>query len=108
MLVVLLIAAATYRITRLVNADAFPPIAAVRSALTKTFGDDSSLAYLLHCPWCASPYIAAAVTWAVDTWSDRPVPLPALTIAAASAVAGFASIVTIVFERLPRILPGEG
>jgi len=51
---------ASARLTRLIVADSYPPAAWLRSkwdALTH----DGSWSELVHCGWCASPYVSAAV-----------------------------------------------
>lgn len=87
-LIALLVVLATYRITRLLVADAFPPIAHLRAWPSRRFGDDSSWAYLAECPWCASMYVAPLVVLAVDLFATTPVVLPVLLALAASAITG--------------------
>ena len=51
---------ATARLTRLITADEYPPSAWLRTkwdALTR----DGKWSLLVHCHWCASPYVAAVV-----------------------------------------------
>lgn len=50
---------ATARLTRLFNADVLA--GPVRAAVMARYGDDSGLGILVRCPWCLSPYVAAAV-----------------------------------------------
>lgn len=68
---------------------------ALRQKVIAHFGGESKWAYLVTCPWCVSPYIAAAVTlpaimWGCDflSWHIRLV-LYAVLIPTASHVAGF-------------------
>lgn len=88
-LTVVLIALATYRITRFLVRDTFPPIAVLRARFGEKVGYRSSLAYLSTCSWCASVYVAVAVWGVTERYTS--VPLPALTIAAASAITGLLS-----------------
>lgn len=86
----------TYRLTRLVVDDTFPPVKWVRDRLT---GDDYGrgrwrwvptwVGELVGCSWCASVWVAAGVTLAVDLTVGLP--LPWLTWAAAAAGAAWIS-----------------
>lgn len=58
------------RVTRLVVADAFPPIAHFRAwwanVTSDKDGNEGSWTVLFSCPWCAAPYIVAAnMAWAL-------------------------------------------
>lgn len=77
----------TFRVTRLVVEDDFPPILAARKRValarpTKTvvplkgepFVDFWWLGQLITCPWCASAYVAAGAT--AITWAFYDLPLP--------------------------------
>lgn len=55
----LLTLGAVLRITRFLNADVLAE--PFRSWVERTFGEDSKLAYLVTCPWCASIWVALAV-----------------------------------------------
>ena len=93
-LIVVLVLLTTYRITRLLVKDSFPPIAVLRARIGERFGDDSSLAYLAQCSWCAGLYVAALVVGgyelAAHLWLHEPgVPFPVLVVFAASGVTGF-------------------
>jgi hypothetical protein len=88
-LLFLVLALAAFRITRLLVADEFPPVAAVRERVTRRFGGDSSPAYLVHCPWCTGVYVSAALVAALDWLTDHTVLAPALLIAAVSAAVGY-------------------
>jgi hypothetical protein len=85
-LTVVLISLATYRITRFLVRDTFPPVALLRARFGEKVGPRSAVAYLSTCTWCASVYVGAAVTWAVDRYTS--VPLPVLVVATASAFSG--------------------
>lgn len=78
-----LMALTTYRVTRLLVNDRFPPILYVRELLT---GDDETdktpapwvpwwLEYLAGCYWCMSVWVSGLVTLAVTLASDLPYPL---------------------------------
>jgi hypothetical protein len=100
---------ATWRATRLLVKDEWPPAKALREWVVDTFGrftpsgdaDGSwklvggkrlgavgySLAYIWTCPWCMSPWVAAALWW-IAVWLGFSVPLPWLLIAVASQMTG--------------------
>lgn len=76
------------RLTRLVVTDRLT--VAVRRAIVNKWGSGSLLAYLIHCPWCMSIWIAPLVMpWAV-LFPNRWV-IMALAILPASYVAGLLS-----------------
>lgn len=54
-------ALAAWRITHLVIADAFPPVDRARQKVMTWFGPDSSVTYLVQCPYCVGVYAGAAV-----------------------------------------------
>ncbi|MFF9864488.1 hypothetical protein ACF1G0_03540 [Streptomyces sp. NPDC013953] len=56
----LLALGAACRITRLITKDTLA--AGFRTQVADRFGDDSQAAYLVSCGWCASVWVAAAVT----------------------------------------------
>lgn len=98
-MVVVLVALATARITRLVISDRVTgrPRRAVQDWSEARWEGrqgrepdpnewQSPVAYLLSCPWCMSVWVGAAVTAATDLVTD--VPLPVLTALAASMVTG--------------------
>lgn len=63
-LVWLLAFGATARVTRFLNDDVLAE--PIRSWVSARFGEDSRLAYLIECPWCASIWLAApaaTVAW---------------------------------------------
>lgn len=64
LLLAVLLAGATARLTRLVNEDAIA--APARAAVITRFGPDSAPAYFTRCPWCVSMWIAPlllALAW---------------------------------------------
>lgn len=86
MLLLVLVVLTVYRVTRLIVADAFPPIAAARFRVQRRYGPESWQAYLSECPWCVSVYVAALVVLAVDLVVGLPAPF--LVWPAASALTG--------------------
>jgi len=79
--------ASAWRITHLVTADAFPPVAALRDKVMDFFGPDSSITYLVTCSYCVGIWTGAAVTAArlLTPRAWRPIAL-ALTAAAAAPI----------------------
>ena len=77
----LLALGAIARITRFLTSDVlFDP---VRDRIERRFGSDSRICYLLSCPWCASIWVAAGVSWVAAaagaiTWAES-VPFALLT-----------------------------
>lgn len=78
-----LVVLTSYRITRLLVVDNFPPILYVREKLT---GDEETgrrpaewvpwwLEYLAGCYWCMSVWVSGVVTLAVTLTCDLPYPL---------------------------------
>jgi hypothetical protein len=61
----LLITVAVARVTRLIAADRIT--VGLRRWVVNRWGEESEAAYLIHCRWCASIWIAlpAAIVWAV-------------------------------------------
>jgi hypothetical protein len=88
----LLLTFTTYRATRLVVDDAFPPVAWVRTRLT---GDEWGrhrwawvprwVGELVSCTWCASVWVSAGVTALTTLWISVPLPLLVWATAAAGA-----------------------
>ncbi len=90
-MVELLIALASFRITRLLVKDEFPPIAVQRVRVAARWGDGSWQAYLSQCPWCAGVYVSGVVT--AVTWAIVGLAVPVLVWGAAAAVTGLLSAV---------------
>lgn len=86
MLVVALVLLTTYRVTRLLVRDEFPPIAVQRARVAERWGDVSWQAYLSQCSWCAGVYVSGLVTAAV--WLVVGLPVPFLVWGAGAAVTG--------------------
>jgi hypothetical protein len=79
-----LLSLATFRLTRLVTRDDFPPILWARwrlqhakPSITKVDGTQDYwwLGELVSCPWCASAYISGALVGGVTVWYGMPAPL---------------------------------
>lgn len=104
-LLVLGMIVATWRLTRLLIVDEFPPVRAVREWFIRTFavvdadggmvggrhlgGIGHAVAYVWTCQWCMSVYVGLGV-WAAADWR-LSVPYPWLILAAGSAVSGVMS-----------------
>lgn len=86
-LVIVLISLSTYRLTRFVTRDAFPPMAATRGWVIRRFGDEHWISYLIECSWCSSIWLSGAVT-GVTVWSGVRVHVPVLVWLSASAITG--------------------
>ncbi len=115
-LVFVLLALATFRVTRLVTDDRVlaVPVLAVQvwceARWTRTHPDapagdpdrwQSPLAYVLACPWCLGLWVAAALTAA--TAATVGIADPWLVAPAASAVTGLLASVEAVLGREPAI-----
>lgn len=77
---------ASYRLTRLITTDEWPPSRWFRDKVVARYGPQSTPAYLVTCPWCMGAWVAALVVLATSLW--RPVPLPVLWWAAISSLVG--------------------
>ena len=93
---------ATWRVTRLLVSEDWPPVRVLRDWVISTFGVVNAegelvggrrwgivgwyVAYVWTCPWCMSPYVAALIWWAAD-WR-LSVPYPWLILACGSGLAG--------------------
>lgn len=89
---------ATFRATRVVTGDAFPPAKAFRDGVSSRYGESSWQAYLVECAWCASIYVAAAFVFGYDLADTLPgvgythVPVPFFVFLACSAVTGLVAV----------------
>jgi hypothetical protein len=86
-LLLVLMAGTSARVTRLLTADAFPPIARARSWVAAR-GDWQE--YLVSCPWCIGVWISAAVTGLAEAHYGLPAPL--LVWGALAYVTGWVNI----------------
>lgn len=92
-MVYVLAALATYRLTRLVTADALlEPVRERLEAYCEKHGWLRAV-YLLNCDWCLSIWIAPAPALAVTLWPDNRAITVALLVLTFSAVTGLASTV---------------
>lgn len=82
----IVISLVTYRITRLIAADAFPLIARPREWIIGKLGEDHWFSYLITCMWCASMYVGAGVVAVFDRYAS--VPWPYAMALVASAITG--------------------
>lgn len=112
-----LLAVATWRLTRLLVRDEFPPTRALREWVIRTFADiqpdgtltpskqwggaGHALAYLWTCTWCMSIWVGAGVVALAD-WR-LSVPYPWLLVAAGSALSGLANMVDVEHDQRYRI-----
>lgn len=82
----LLTLGATLRTTRLITDDAIagPP----RAWIMRHYGPDHWTSYLLHCPWCISPYIGAALYTAAWYIGHTPAWLITTSVLTASWIIG--------------------
>lgn len=76
---------AVARITRLLVEDQLAY--RYRRWVVRRFGEDSLPAYLVHCPWCTSIYVALAVMPPAVFWPGR-LTLAVLSVPAASLLTG--------------------
>lgn len=97
-LLLVLMTLATYRLTRLVVEDTFPPVAWIRERLTghePTLSEPYRVARwklvpawvgdLVSCCWCTSVWVSAGVVATVDLTVGLPLPLLAWGAVAAAA-----------------------
>ncbi|MEU0004285.1 hypothetical protein ABZ079_08270 [Streptomyces sp. NPDC006314] len=85
----LLALGATCRITRFLTKDTLA--AGLRSQVADRFGDDSKAAYLVSCGWCASVWVATAMTvYALALADNAWFKVPAIALSL-SYLAGVAS-----------------
>jgi hypothetical protein len=90
-LVVVALWLCSYRLTRLLVRDTFPPIAVQRARIAERWGDASWQAYLSTCSWCAGVWVAGVVTlaaWGLDQFYAYTVPVPVLVWGAGAALTG--------------------
>ncbi len=83
----ILTALATARITRLITTDRITQ--APRHAILRRLDEDSLLAYLLVCDWCASVYVGAGAAGAWVLWGTTTAYLAVVAALAFSYTAGF-------------------
>ena len=96
-LLVVLLILATYRLTRLLTVDEWPPVAAPRTRIEERH--DNWLGYLVGCPFCMSVHAAwciVGLAWLVMNLWGPGMPMPVLVWA---SVAGAVSLLYEVIER---------
>lgn len=82
---------AVWSITRLIAADAFPPMRRARGFVidrTLADGELAGFGYLITCFWCLSVYVAMGVWLGMEAVTDWSFPAPFLWIMAARPVTG--------------------
>ncbi|MFZ0791538.1 MAG: DUF1360 domain-containing protein [Chromatiaceae bacterium] len=113
----LLLTLTTWRLTRLLVRDEFPPTRALREWVIKTFATvdaegnlhpgprwgspGRALAYLWTCTWCMSIWAGAGVVGLAD-WR-LSVSYPWLVVAASSAVSGLLNMLDMEHDQRYRI-----
>lgn len=80
----------TVRVVRFLNSDALAQ--PLRDLVARRYGEASKAAYLLGCPWCASPYIAVPATLAAYYAGNHPV---FVVLAAAASISYLVGLVSI-------------
>jgi hypothetical protein len=93
--VLLVDALATYRITRLLQEDSLPPLPKLRETILDQYGDHSA-ADLVTCPWCLSPWVAAAVLVA-----RRKFPTGWSFLSEVLAISAAVGLLTVSLEKSP-------
>lgn len=79
-----ILALASFRLTRLVTLDDFPPVQKARDALLRRYGKDGVIGSLVACPWCSGAWLSAAVVASAALW--RPALWLWLVLAVSGAV----------------------
>lgn len=86
-LIFILLSLCSYRATRLITTDQFPPAQWLRDGVEARFGRDSGWDILFHCSWCIGFWLTLAVfSWA---WYFIDIPYPLLQAVAGSTVVGY-------------------
>lgn len=88
--VFLLALGATARIVRLITDDAI--LGKLRAWVIRKTGDPDHWApYLLHCPWCVSPYVGGAIFTCAWFYGSTPWFIIPAAVATASWIIGIAA-----------------
>jgi Protein of unknown function (DUF1360). len=85
-LVLIVAVLATARVTRLLVEDRIT--SSYRAWVVRKRGENSLASYFVHCPWCMSIWISAAIMPIAVAWPNRWV-LGVLSVPAASYLTGF-------------------
>lgn len=72
-LTIVLVVLTTYRISRLLAVDSFPPAQWFRDKVSAKFGEFHSLTYLVECMHCNSWWTALLVLGSAWLWREEPV-----------------------------------
>ncbi len=86
-LLVLLLCAATFRLSWLLTVDEFPPVLVLREWVAERYGEASALGYLSTCLWCTSVWLGGVLV-AGTVLAGVPVPVPVLVWLTTSAFTG--------------------
>jgi hypothetical protein len=91
-LVFVIAALTSYRLTRLIARDEFPPLAVQRERIAVKWPGDSWQVYLSRCSWCVGVYVSGVVilfTWLIlAVAGNASMPAPLLWWGGAAAVVG--------------------
>lgn len=102
----IVVALTVFFVTYVWTRSAFPPVKVFRQYVLDRFGNGSSPAYLVTCPWCAGFWIAVLVT-AVTAWTVG-IANPVLVAPAAAAVTGLLQVTADVLERVDEFFTPSG
>lgn len=111
-LVFVLLALTSYRATRLIARDEFPPLAVQRERIASRWPSDSWQVYLSRCSWCVGVYVSGLVT--LVTWliigvgEDGHMPVPFLWWPAAATVVGLVAELVEALSATTEKMSGEG
>jgi hypothetical protein len=90
---IVLVCLATYRVTRLICQDSFPPLRGLRERVLRRWGELSWQFYLSTCMWCVSVYVGGLVTWLSWLLLRDGLAAPLLVWPVASAVTGLIAVI---------------
>lgn len=106
-LVFVLLALSSYRATRLIARDEFPPLVVWRERIAARFPGDSWQAYLSRCSWCVGVYVSGILTLLTWLILDDGLPVPLLWWPAAATMVGvIAELVEVLGSATEKL--GEG
>lgn len=110
-LVFVLLALTSYRVTRLIARDEFPPLAVLRERVSARWPGDSWQAYLSRCSWCVGVYVSGLLTlvlwmvWAVA--GDATMVVPFLWWGGAATLVGLTAELVEALGSATEKLSGE-
>jgi hypothetical protein len=96
------LALAVFYTTYVLTRSALPPVKWAREKIIDGFGEGTSPAYLVTCPWCCGFWVAVLLVGFTATFWD--VPLPLLVIPACAAVTGVLQLTADLIERVDEFL----